>query len=383
MTGELNTEVHDDPASCRTTANWLGQVQPGVTQIGDVVHRQRSGSETFWQGTAGDACRLSLTTQGNDADEIDKLIGQVKQALNAFADAIETVRSRINDARTVASDAKLIVTPTVILPPAPVSPHAAPHQTRSGPTDNGRSAALSEHQAKKAAFEDARTTVETARDDQREAHRKLDEAMKDPLEAVKATKTYAMFAVGQGLSSIKGSYEAATNLFEKADRWNAAATTMQARAAQKPGNLRDFGNRAATHGFDKADDAARRATHASKFGGNIPERAARFISANPGDMIKGSGAVSKFGSKALRGVPFVGTAASVMSGVGDVAMGKDPWEAAEDTGANIAGGAAGGWAGAAIGTAICPGVGTVIGGVVGGIAGSMATSKGVDYATGE
>ncbi len=60
MTGELNTEVLDDPASCRKAADWLGQIQPGVSQVGDEINNQRSASESFWQGTAGDECRLSL-----------------------------------------------------------------------------------------------------------------------------------------------------------------------------------------------------------------------------------------------------------------------------------------------------------------------------------
>ena len=117
MSGELNTEVDDDPGSCREAADWLSTLQPGVSRVGDVVHQQRSASESFWQGTAGDACRGSLASQGNDADEVEKQVGQVKHALLTFASAIDGVRSSMNEAREAAVAAKLIVTPTAILPP--------------------------------------------------------------------------------------------------------------------------------------------------------------------------------------------------------------------------------------------------------------------------
>ena len=60
MSGELNTEVHDEPESCRRTADWLGRLQPEVARIGDAVHHQRSASQAFWEGTAGEACRREL-----------------------------------------------------------------------------------------------------------------------------------------------------------------------------------------------------------------------------------------------------------------------------------------------------------------------------------
>ena len=68
MAGELNTEVRDDPTACRAVADWLGQLAPGVSQLGDSVYRQRGESESFWEGTAGQACRSELTRQGEDGD---------------------------------------------------------------------------------------------------------------------------------------------------------------------------------------------------------------------------------------------------------------------------------------------------------------------------
>ncbi|WP_338599198.1 hypothetical protein [Saccharopolyspora sp. SCSIO 74807] len=380
MSGELNTEVHDEPESCRRAADWVGGLQPGVSGVGDAVHRQRSASESFWQGTAGDSCRRSLSEHGDDADELEEQLGKVKSALLVFAAAIDGVRRSMADARADATAARLIVTPTAILPPEPASPNlpGGPHGDRA--IEQGRQ----EFERKHKAFEEAKGAVEAARTQQDNAHRDLEKSMEDPLERIKTTKTWTMFAVGHGLGTLKGSYETAKQFEAQSERWTKAAATVQANAEVKPGNLRTIGMNAAEEGRNLADDAARRGAAAGKFGGGyLSKRAGKAISANPARWIHGGGAVAKTGSKFLRGVPFVGTAASVVSGAGDVALGKDPVDAAQDTTANIAGGAAGGWAGAAVGTAICPGVGTVIGGVVGGIAGSMAATEGVSAARGD
>lgn len=380
MSGELNTEVHDEPESCRRAADWVGGLQPGVSGVGDAVHRQRSASESFWQGTAGDSCRRSLSEHGDDADELEEQLGKVKSALLVFAAAIDGVRRSMADARADATAARLIVTPTAILPPEPASPNlpGGPHGDRA--IEQGRQ----EFERKHKAFEEAKGAVEAARDRQKEAHDALQKDMEDPLSAVKATKTWTMFAIGHGLGTLKGSFETANQFVEKAADYEKAATVMRGRAETMHGHMRTIAMNAADKGDELAKDAVRRGAAAGKFGGGaLSEGIGGFVSKNAGDWVKGSGKVAQYGSKFLRGVPFLGTAASIGSGVGDVAMGKDPLEAAEDTTANVAGGAVGGWAGAALGTAICPGVGTVVGGVVGGIAGSMAATEGVSAARGD
>lgn len=279
-------------------------------------------------------------------------------------------------ARTAAREGKLIVIPTAILPPEPSS---LPPGSMGQQVD----AYNASQEKKQRAFEEAKATVEAARTQQDEAHQALEKAMKDPLATVKTTKTYAMFVVGQGLSTIKASTDAAGELFQKADRWNDVASTLQARAIQHSGHVRDLFTRAAASHEKVADAATTRAANAQKLGGPVGPKARAIISADASDLVKSTSKVGQFGSKALRGVPFVGTGVTLISGGVDVAMGKDVWETAEDTTTDLAGGAAGGWAGAAIGTAICPGGGTVIGGVVGGIAGSMLATSGVNAATGE
>lgn len=392
MAGELNTDVLDDPASCRTTAEWLGTVKSGVTHIGDVVQQQRGASESFWVGTAGEAARNTLTRHTSDADTLDGVIGQVKTALETFANEIDTVNSRMQQARQVAREGKLIVTPTAILPPGPAPKGSGTDNLPPGPMGQqieahqggqGNQAAIAAHEAKKRAFQEASSTVQSARTTQQAAHQALEAAMKDPLAVAKTTKSYAMFVVGQGLNSVKGATDAASDMMAKAEKWHSAATTMQARAAQKSGTLRDIGNRAAAKGLANASEARSQATRASKFGGPLGEKARTAIAADASGWVKGTSRVANVGRGLVRGVPAVGTAFTIGSGVTDVMMGKDPWEATEDTAASLGGGAVGGYIGGTIGTMICPGVGTVIGGLVGGFLGSLAATEGVDAATGE
>ncbi|MBA8826639.1 hypothetical protein FHX42_004018 [Saccharopolyspora lacisalsi] len=393
MAGELNTEVLDDPASCRTTADWLGQVKPGVVAIGDTVYGQRDASEGFWQGTAGNAARQTLTYQGKDADTLEGLVGQVKTALETFAGEIDTVTQRMHQARTVARDGKLIVTPTAILPPGPAPKGAGTENLPPGPAGQQMQAhqgqsqasqtAIAAHEAKKRAFEEARTTVEDARTKQEEAHKALDKAMKDPLATVKSTKTYTMFAVIQGLNTIKSSTDTAGDFLQKANQWYADASTIQARAEKHGGSVGERFGKAAESYRGVADTKASYAADARKMGNPVGSKTRAIVSADASGFIKGASKVSRVGKNLVRGVPAVGTAVAIGSGAWDVAHGKDTWEATEDTAADIGGGAAGGWAGAAVGTAICPGVGTVIGGVVGGAIGTWAAGAGVDAATGE
>lgn len=392
MAGELNTEVHDDPSSCQATADWLSQIQPGVSQIGDSLHRQRSESEWFWQGTAGDVCRTSMQTLGKDGDAAEQLIEQVKRALTAFAGTMDQVRSRIDQARGVAQDAKLIVTPTAILPPGP-GPGPSPSPLPSGPVlpdaqakhdaaSQAHAGAVAEHAAKQKAFDEAKATVEIARDQQRQAHEALDQAMEDPLATIKTMKTVATYAVTTPLSYVGGAHNTSTSWFQHADRLDEAATTRQAQAAQTASPaMRELFEKGSERGTQWAKNARTNGTRALGAAKTIPEGARSVIGANPAGLVKSGSMVGKVSKGLLRGVPFVGTAASVVSGVGDVMMGKDAGDAAKDTGANIAGGAVGGWAGAAIGTACCPVIGTAIGGVVGGIAGSLGATSGVDALT--
>lgn len=399
MAGELNTEVLDDPAACRATADGLERLKNGVQGTGDVAYRERGKSESFWQGTAADACRGELTDLGKDSDNLEDVVDTTKRALTVFADRIDTVRARMDQARHVASQGGLIVTAEAILPPGP-APGAAP-QRPSGPISPQAEAQLSQHndahnaamqafQAKQAAFQEASATVIDARQQQEDAHRDLDNGMQDRLATIKKMKTYGMFVASNSLSIAKTRQTQANDFFEKAGKIENHSRRMLeiARDPASAGATRAAAERAA-----QASGAGSEVTRAQgvQYQLKAPNWLRTGVEANPGNYIEDGTALLKLGKGIARGMPFLGAGVTIASEAWDVSMGKNPGVAAAETGASIGGGAVGGMAGAevgaAIGTLICPGPATVVGGVVGGVAGGMiggmSATQGVDQAMGE
>lgn len=374
MAGELDTEVLDKPDSCRRTADWLGKLASGITDVADTVSQQRSASEGFWRGTAADAARGELGTHGTNADESEGGIKKVASALEVFADEIDTVNTRMADARGTARGAGLVINGTKILPPKP-SPKAPAGQP------NGSSGA---EEQKQKAFEEAGRTVEDARTKQEDAHRKLEGQLEDPNATFNTVKTHVMRAVTGGLTAVKTSSDSAAALFEKADAFE--------RNAKEMGRLA----KAADHSSDaaKATVAAMQTRAKGKVANMHGERTGRLanklgrggdlIAADASRYVKGGSKLADGARSVLRGVPYAGTAMTVGSEVTDYLTGTDTaGEAAMDAGASLSGAAVGGAAGAAVGSAICPGIGTVVGGAVGSMAGDFLATEAEGLLTGE
>lgn len=374
MAGELDTEVLDKPDTCRRTADWLGKLAGGITDVADTVSRQRSASESFWRGTAGEAARGELGRHGRNADELEGGIKKVKSALEVFADEIDTVNRRMADARGTARGAGLVINGTKILPPKP-SPTGPAGQP------NGPSGAEKEQQK---AFEEAGETVEDARTKQEEAHRTLEGQLKDPNETFNTVKTHVMRAVTGGLTAVKTSSDSAATLLQKARTLDGQAKEMSRLA------------KAAEHSSDaaKATVAAMQSRAKGKVANVHGERTGRLakklgrgsdlIAADASRYVKGGSKLADGASSVLRGVPYVGTVATVISEGTDYATGTDSaGEAAMDAGASLSGAAVGGAAGAALGSAICPGIGTVVGGALGSMAGDFLATEAESLLTGE
>ncbi|MHA6802796.1 hypothetical protein [Salinifilum ghardaiensis] len=374
MAGELDTEVLDKPDTCRRTAEWLGKLAGGVTEVADAVSQQRSGSEGFWRGTAADAARGELGKHAKNADELEGGINKVKTALEVFADEIDTVKRRMADARSTARDAGLVINGRQILPPKPGS--SDPAGQPSGPSG------AAEKQQK--AFEAAGETVADARNKQEEAHRKLEGQLKNPYETFNTVKTHVMRSVTGGLTAIKTSSDSASALFQEARTLRGQAVEMDKLA------------KTADHSSDaaKAKVAAMQtraqATVANARGertGRLAKKAGRFsdvAAADASKYVEGGSKVAKGTRSVLRGLPYAGTAMTLTSEAIDYGTGTDTaGEAAMDAGASLGGAAVGGAAGAAVGSAICPGLGTVIGGAAGSMLGDFLATTGEDALTGE
>lgn len=394
MTGELNTEVASDPASCRAMAGWLTTLSLGVYDTGNAIYRAREASESGWQGAAANAFRHSLAPMGRDADQLVEVINQARRALDVFADEIDTVGARLAQARQVAVAARLIVTPTAILPPGP-GPGAPPvhsdgpgtpqAETRYRDAVTAYEAAVAGYEARIAAFTEVSITVAEARHKETEAHHTLDAAMDQGRAGAKGLNPAATALTGAALGAVQNTQAVANNLIQQADKIRDHADRMQALAVEPTATqaVRSAATRAAAAAQDGQARTRAQAERLQRPISWIPESARQRIAASPGEYIKDGKGWVGLGKSAARGVPFVGAGTSVVFGMADVASGKPVGQVAAETGAGLGGGVIGGMAGATIGSAIFPGVGTVIGGVVGGIIGSMTATDGVTRAMGD
>jgi uncharacterized protein YukE len=395
---DLNIEVHGNPASCRETAGWLGRLANAVHDDGTAVHGARTASETCWQGPAGDAFRSSVGQLGQDADQLNGAIDQTRHALEVFADDLDTVKARMQQARTVASNAGLTVTATMIqmpdstpgpAPAAPAGPLSPQQSTAFYQAQQAHADAVATYNRQIAAFNEARTTVDNARHLEAEAHAKLTGPTQESNNTAKNLKTIGSTVIGTSLSFVKSTHSAAKELFDDAGKIQGTADRMQELAVDA--ELTDASRAAAARAAEAAGKgaAATRATAArvERPVAKIPEPLRNAIAKNPGELLEDGSGLLKLGKGALKGLPYVGTGATLASAGVDVAMGKPVGKAAAETGMSLAGGIAGGMAGAELGAAAgsfvpVPFIGTaaggVVGGVVGGVIGSLSGGKAAD-----
>lgn len=388
MAGELNTEVQDDAAGCRALAEYLRKVAKSADEANKVFTRVQADSEHLWTGRAGMAFRAAQEPNARDSNEVGKAAATYAVALDAFAADIDTVKARMSQARDVARQAGLITTSTVILPPGP-GPSPKTNRAPQAPDTSlppQTVQQLADHQQKQHTFEEVSGTVADARRIQAEAHNKLETAVEDPLATLKATKTWTMFVVGNGLSYVKASQTTVNDLVKHADALDAKAEEYQAKAWQTDDPLLQRQYAASYEGFQReavrAQNVSEKLQRPIDF---IPEGVRQKIEMNAGNSLEGETGWLKLGKGAARGVPLIGTGLTVVSGVADWAMGKPAGQAAGETTGSLAGGVVGGMAGAESGAAIGGAMGTVvpiagnaagaaIGGVVGGVAGGIIGS---------
>jgi hypothetical protein len=159
------------------------------------------------------------------------------RALTRFADELDTVTSRMTQARQVASEAGLVVTDKEILPPA-AGPGAAP-QAPSGamsPQQEQRYAALVgqynaelvAHRSKVAAFDEVTGTVSDARGKERAAHDALLSATKQHSETLDTLRTYGATALSKSVALVGGLAGASQKLLESSERSRLLATLATA-----------------------------------------------------------------------------------------------------------------------------------------------------------
>ncbi|MER5392696.1 putative T7SS-secreted protein [Saccharopolyspora sp. NPDC002686] len=371
MAQSIDTFVAGDIGSCRSTAAWLNSVSGGVHEIGTSLHRARADSESCWSGQAGDAFRNVMKVNGTDADELAEQVTVVKKALEKFADELDTVKRRIDQAREVAASKGLTVTPTTIEGPGPAPRNPARNGPgyRSMPAEKraeieGVDAAhLAEHEAKVRAFQDAQMAVDAARRDEKAAHATLASSMKIHktfLETLSPSSWTSQ--VSLAASTYSASHTAANALAARAREEKALAEAS--RQLLKDPNLPQAERTKALASFLQSSANESAATRAAGSNARIDK------------VIPGPGWAKSAVGYSFKGVGITGAAMSALSAYEAIKAGKDPGRVVTTTGAQIATGTAIG----ALGSALAAG-GYVSGAVATGgvlVAGTVVTA-GVGY----
>lgn len=222
----LNLTVHGDPASCRATGDALRKLHVGITDAATAMHHATSRSDSVWQGSAAEGFRKRISAAGGASDRAASAADRGGQALQVFADDLITVKTRMDQARSVAEGAGLTVNgDTIEAPGAPTLPapgtHVSPQEAQAAHAAAGRFA------AQQKAFTECAQTVHEARGIETRAHESLSKtlkAMQTVADDLCATSTWPWLSAGTG-AALGGT------LATQAAKWADKANEMQKSAA--------------------------------------------------------------------------------------------------------------------------------------------------------
>ncbi len=145
---DLDTKIEGSSASIRLVSTWLsGDLQPGLTGLGDVVATQRTAAGSDWEGDAGSAFSSRAHTLATSADEGAAISGRAATTVDTLASALDTAQSEMSEVRTTAAAGGLIVDGFWVRNPG------------SGPPSAGPAPAADAPQADQAAWGDADAAV--------------------------------------------------------------------------------------------------------------------------------------------------------------------------------------------------------------------------------
>ncbi len=338
----INIDVAGDENSCRAAAKSLTTLSQGIEAGGTSFHTALSESESDWQGQAGDAFRTRLQPVGQSVDTIASHTQTAAQALNSFADDLTTVKSRMNQARSIASSAGLTVNGTTIeepTAPGPVQQSTAGAQPAMTPQ---AAQAVRNYQTQQQAYQQVQQTVTEARTIETNAHNTLGQQMNAWQTMAKDAWDQKYWLVGGAATGIVGSE------IDKADDWaeKAATRTEQAEVWQSVADkFKDpyYASQAARQAGvyeAEASDFDRLATSASHYTAGLQgSTLGNILKANMKTLFKLDGTLGDIAEK----IPVIGVGASLFQTGYDIATDKDksPGEIAKHVGADMGGFVAG------------------------------------------
>lgn len=308
---ELDTQVFGEPGEVRALGEWLTSTSSTVHDGGEVLYRVRDEAESVWRGPAGAAFRGHIGRGGQDADDLTESVESAGGAVVDFAEELETVRDRMTQARFVAADAGLAVTPTGIQEPGP-APVAPQNSGGDLQVIQDHANAVAAHERKVTAWTEVQSSVGQARDTERGAHETLARTIRQHGTLWADIKQNRFFLTADALTGSAGGLHAARN------KWTMRAPQFRAVATQAQNLLNSSMSQAGRNQAIRimlqrsaaADDAARAAASNARLLRPLGSRA------------RGQGLLEVAGRN-VKGVPVVGSLITAGQISYDIHSGKD------------------------------------------------------------
>lgn len=372
----LDIHVDADVNGLRDTARWMHRVGSHANDAGGDIRGARADAEADWGGRSGRAFQEFMGRFGEKADAFRDGAQKVGGGIDQYADAMNHVKSRMDQARGVAAKAGLATSEARIAEPGPappgpgsLPPNASPQQTHA---HAAAVQAHSEHQAKVKAYNEARQTVVEARRAEKRAQSILLDLLGGGPVKIGLTMTDVTSGLaGSAIAATEKYRNAATRFASKAEQAAGRAADASLSAEQRASALID---KCVANAKSTVAQEAATGTVPRRMLDKIPERAKTSLGELDG-VIKVGGRLGKFAEPVLKRVPIVGVAATGAGIIYDISQGEDPTKAVASGVSSLA-------AGAAVGACIGGPVGVVVGAAVGAGVGYVVDHWGDDIAHG-
>jgi uncharacterized protein YukE len=221
----LNTYVSGKSGEARSFAQELRKLGHGTEAAVTGVRQARTHAEGEWEGAASKAFQAWAKTQGTDGDALAEVYPMMARAHDVWADEIDTVQARMEQAKQVARDGGLkLMGKNLILPPK--APQMSQPESPRGRATAGQAeqysqekaaydAAIAEMHRQQAVWEEAKSTVEDARQKERAAHETFINAMdraKSQIKGIGQAQKWAQAGMHPASAAAGGLAQVATAL---------------------------------------------------------------------------------------------------------------------------------------------------------------------------
>jgi hypothetical protein len=349
----LNTQIVGDPQGCRAYGGWLRALGEGALDTADLLNQVSANSEYCWGGQVGELFRGRMDEGKRDASVLYDEISRVGDAVNLFADDLSTAMASMKEARMVAVQGGLPVTPTTIEPP-PMPEHLTDTVVPDRLSDIvAESEENVRYEGSLGAYADAERIVTRARAEEQEAHdafaRRTGD-LKRQLDAIKRVSRFLplLDAVAAGPSSTYSQASTWTRLAQRhqdiADEarriWDSPAHTqlsrdkMLAEFLLNQGRAASAGRRAALVDPGRVLGGLQRSTLGRGVLEGLASNAERAAARNGAQFAPSAAAT------VLRSVPVAGVLGAGAGAAMDIAAGESPTQAIVSNGAAATAGAA-------------------------------------------